>query len=470
MHIPDGYLGPPTYGSLWVAMIGIWSYAARRVQRDLKSSQVPFLAMASAFSFVAMIFAVPLPGGTTAHITGATLVAVLLGPWTAVIAVSTALIIQALLFGDGGVTAIAANSFNIAFAGSLTGYGMYRLITGIAGRFAPGTDASPRENGKTRMTIQIPATAAASYVGINVAALLTAVELGIQPLIYGTGQGSTGYFPYGLGISIPAIVIPHLTFVGALEAIVAALVIGFIRKGNLKMANQVKSAALLVAVILLLQASIASAHDYWIEQKGEGLMLVFGHGSQRLDFEVEKATSLKAFDAQGKELTVQKEKKGKGLLLKISGQPALVTAVVDNGYWSKTIYGWKEEPKRKASRVVEAIRQLFYTMALISWTDEAQKPASGHNIAIIPLQNPFTMKTGDSLSVKVLYDGTPLPNAEVNGGEHDALGKTNAEGVINVPMANGVNLLSIEHKEKIKNDPDADILDETATMTFEVKR
>ena len=318
--------------------------------------------------------------------------------------------------------------------------------------------------------MQIPATAVASYVGINVAALLTAVELGIQPLIYGTGQGSTGYFPYGLGVSIPAIVIPHMTFVGALEAIVAALVIGFIRKGNLKMANHVKSAVFLVVVILLLQASIASAHDYWIEQKGEGLMLVFGHGSQRLDFEVEKATSLKAFDAKGKELTVQKEKKGKGLLLKISGQPALVTAVVDNGYWSKTIYGWKEEPKRKASRVVEAIRQIFYTRALISWTDEAEKPASGHTIAIIPLQNPFTMKTGDSLSVKVLYDGTPLPNAEVNGGEHNALGKTNAEGVINVPVANGVNLLSIEHKEKIKNDPDADILDETATMTFEVKR
>jgi uncharacterized GH25 family protein len=197
---------------------------------------------------------------------------------------------------------------------------------------------------------------------------------------------------------------------------------------------------------------------------------VFGHGSQRLDFEVEKATSLKAFDAQGKELTVQKEKKGKSLLLKISGQPALVTAVVDNGYWSKTIYGWKEEPKRKASRVVEAIRQIFYTKSLIVWTDEAQKPTNGHTIAIIPLQNPFTMKPGDSISVKVLYNGTPLPNAEINGGEHNALGKTDKEGVLKVPVLNGVNLLSVEHKEKIKNDPDADILDETATLTFEVKK
>jgi len=265
-------------------------------------------------------------------------------------------------------------------------------------------------------------------------------------------------------------VIPHLTVVGALEATVAALVVGFIRKGKPGMMNHPRSAALLVAAFLLFQASSSSAHDYWIEQKPEGLMLVFGHGSQRLDLEGEKVTSVKAIDARGKELPVQKEKKDKGLLLDITGQPAMVTAIVDNGYWSKTIYGWKEAPKRKASRVVEAIRQLFYTRALITWTGEAQKPANSHNIAIIPLQNPFILKTGDSLTVKVLYNGTPLPNAEMNGGEHNALGKTDTEGVIKVPVVNGVNLLSIEHKEKIKNDPDADMLDETATLTFEVKK
>ena len=127
-------------------------------------------------------------------------------------------------------------------------------------------------------------------------------------------------------------------------------------------------------------------------------MLVFGHGSQRLDFEVEKATSLKAFDAQGKELPVQKEKKGKGLLLKISGQPAMVTAIVDNGYWSKTIYGWKEAPKRKASRVVEAIRQLSIPGRSFPGRMQRRNRQADHNIAIIPLQNPFTMKPGDSLA------------------------------------------------------------------------
>jgi cobalt/nickel transport system permease protein len=446
-------------------MLGVWAYASKKVKQSLKTSQVPFLAMASAFSFVAMIFAVPLPGGTTAHITGAALIAILLGPWAAIIAVSVALVIQAVLFGDGGVTAIAANCFNMAFVGSLSGYAMFRLVMKAGGHFVSQKGTDRKDEELPNPFLQAAGTAVGAYVGINAAALLTALELGIQPLIYGAG-----YFPYGLKIALPAIVIPHLTLVGALEAVVAVMIVSFLRKTKTGMVTHAKLVVAVVTALFLFQAASASAHDYWIEQKGEGLMLVFGHGSQRLDFEVEKATSLKAIDAQGKELAVQKEKKGKGLLLKINGQPAMVSAIIDNGYWSKTIYGWKEEPKRKASRVVEAIRQLFYTRMLISWTDAAQTAASGHSIAIIPLQNPFVLKAGESLQVKVLYNGAPLSDAEMNGGEHNAIGKTDKGGTIKVPVAAGVNLLSIEHKEKIKDDPDADMLDETATLTFEVKK
>jgi cobalt/nickel transport system permease protein len=218
MHIPDGYLGPPTYGSLWVVMAGVWSYAARKVQRELKTSQVPFLAMASAFSFVAMIFTIPLPGGTSAHITGATLIAILLGPWAAVIAVTVALAIQALLFGDGGVVVLAANCFNIAFVGSLSGYSVYFLITRVGQKRLVG-------QGPVRPFLQVIGTALGAYIGINAAAFCTALELGLQPLI-----GGAGYFPYPLNIAIPAIMIPHLTLVGALEAFVASLVVIFLRK------------------------------------------------------------------------------------------------------------------------------------------------------------------------------------------------------------------------------------------------
>ena len=73
------------------------------------------MAMAAAFSFVIMMFNIPLPGGTSAHAVGGTLLAVVLGPWAACICVTIALVIQALLFGDGGVWTFGANCFNMAF-------------------------------------------------------------------------------------------------------------------------------------------------------------------------------------------------------------------------------------------------------------------------------------------------------------------------------------------------------------------
>ncbi|RJX18290.1 MAG: cobalamin biosynthesis protein CbiM, partial [Desulfobulbus sp.] len=74
MHIPDGYLGPATYGSLWAVMLPIWGLASRKVKQTVKSAEVPYLAMGTVFSLMAMMFVLPIPGGTTGHISGTTLV------------------------------------------------------------------------------------------------------------------------------------------------------------------------------------------------------------------------------------------------------------------------------------------------------------------------------------------------------------------------------------------------------------
>ena len=128
MHIPDGYLGPQTYAVLDVAMIPIWAVAAVKVKKTLKTKQVPLMALGAAFSFVIMMFNMPVIGGSTGHAVGATLIAILLGPWAACISVSIALVIQALVFGDGGITAIGANVFNMAVVMPFVGYYLYRLI------------------------------------------------------------------------------------------------------------------------------------------------------------------------------------------------------------------------------------------------------------------------------------------------------------------------------------------------------
>src|ERR1700742_826456 len=130
MHIPDGYLSPATCAALYGGAARFWYVALRRVRNALHTRLVPLLALFSAFSFVIMMFNLPLPGGTTGHAVGVGVAAVVLGPWAAMLAISMALFIQAIFFGDGGVTAFGANCFNMAIVGSLVAHGSYRLAAG----------------------------------------------------------------------------------------------------------------------------------------------------------------------------------------------------------------------------------------------------------------------------------------------------------------------------------------------------
>src|ERR1700747_3658713 len=122
MHIPDGYLSPSTCGVLYAgAATGLYA-APKRLKRALLSRVVPLLSVFGAFSFVVMMFNLPLPGGTTGHAVGVGIAAIVLGPWASILAISIALIIQAIFFGDGGITAIGANCFNMGIIGSLVAY------------------------------------------------------------------------------------------------------------------------------------------------------------------------------------------------------------------------------------------------------------------------------------------------------------------------------------------------------------
>lgn len=243
MHIPDGYLGPITYGSLWAAVIPIWIYASKKVKEILKASQVPLLALSAAFSFVIMMFNVPLPGGTTGHATGATLIAILIGPWPAVVALSIALIVQALIFGDGGITAIGANCFNIAFAGMFTGYGIYKLISSEKFKVLTSASRQRRQSSKfensaveachpSLSTRRLIGAGTGAYLGINIAAFLTALELGIQPLLHAGADGRPLYSPFPLSITIPAIMLEHLFLFGIVEAVVTVSVLIYIKKSH----------------------------------------------------------------------------------------------------------------------------------------------------------------------------------------------------------------------------------------------
>jgi len=217
MHIPDGYLSPSTCATLYAGSAPFWYTALQKMKRRLNTQAVPLLSVFAAFSFVIMMFNLPLPGGTTGHAVGMGIAAIVLGPWGAILAISVALTIQAIFFGDGGITALGANCFNMAIAGSLVAYALYRVIAGSAAM---------------ESTRRVVAAAIAGYCAINVSALLAAIEFGIQPMLFHDATGAPLYAPYPLHIAVPAMMIGHLTIAGLAEAIVSGGVVAYLQRAE----------------------------------------------------------------------------------------------------------------------------------------------------------------------------------------------------------------------------------------------
>lgn len=274
MHIPENYLSPSTCGVLGLVMVPVWVHAGRRVREEVPAERMPLLGIAAALCFLAMMFNVPLPGGTTGHAVCGTLVAILFGPWAATIAISIALALQAVLFGDGGVLSLGANCLNMAFVLPMVGYGVYRLVLG-------GRDDLRRE---------LVAAGMGSYVGINAAALCAAVEFGIQPLLFHNAAGQALFCPYPLWVSVPAMMLGHLTVAGAAEVVFTCGVLAYVRRvapsfgaDRLSDARDVPArhpralAALLAALVVLTPLGLLATGDAWGEWAADDLAQAVGY-------------------------------------------------------------------------------------------------------------------------------------------------------------------------------------------------
>ncbi|RNC29012.1 MAG: Fused nickel transport protein NikMN [Candidatus Dichloromethanomonas elyunquensis] len=255
MHIPDNYLSPATCAVIGAAMVPVWAAAVKKVKEEIPREKMPLLGVGASFSFLMMMFNVPLPGGTTGHAVGGTLLAILMGPYAACISVTVALLIQALLFGDGGILAFGANCFNMAFILPFLGYGIYKFMK----------DRVQSERGEYTGIVL------GSYFGINIAALAAAIEFGIQPLLFTNAAGQPLYCPYPLSVSIPAMTIPHLLVAGIVEVIFTVTIVGFIKKvspGTIYQGAKQKTKAiygLLLALICLTPLGLLASGTAWGE-------------------------------------------------------------------------------------------------------------------------------------------------------------------------------------------------------------
>jgi cobalt/nickel transport system permease protein len=255
MHIPDNYLSPATCAVMAIAVIPAWVVSVKKVSKDLPKEKIPLLGIGAAFSFLIMMLNVPVPGGTTAHAVGGTLLAVLLGPYAACLSISTALLIQALVFGDGGILSFGANCFNMAFVIPFLGYFIYKFV---------------KDRVRTKRGEYI-GLAVASYLGINFAALCAAIEFGLQPLIAKDAAGMPLFCPYPLSVSIPAMLIPHLAVAGIVEAAFTVAIVAFVAKaspGTIYVGSPVRTKPLYALVVALVVASplgLIAAGSAWGE-------------------------------------------------------------------------------------------------------------------------------------------------------------------------------------------------------------
>jgi cobalt/nickel transport system permease protein len=199
LHAPDGFVSLPIAIAMWAVTIIVIAYAVRQTNRHLDERAVPLLGVMAAFIFAAQMFNFPVIGGTSGHLLGGVLAAVLLGPWAATLVMTAVVAVQALLFQDGGLVIMGANIFNMGIVGTLGGYAVYRAGCGLLGG---------EERGR------LPAAAVAAWLAVVVGAVAMSLQL-----------AASGVIP--LEITLPAMIGVH-ALIGIGEALITVAALGFI--------------------------------------------------------------------------------------------------------------------------------------------------------------------------------------------------------------------------------------------------
>ena len=199
MHIPDGFLNVATAATTYVVSAGGVGYAVKEAGKRLGERHVPLMGVMAAFIFAAQMLNFPIAGGTSGHLVGAALAAILLGPWAGVLIMSCVLIVQCLIFQDGGLLSLGANIFNMGIVASFVSYYVYRAIGKLIGDSRKGT---------------LLGGLVAAWGSVFVASIFCAIELAVS----GTSP---------IGIALPAMAGIH-ALIGIIEGLITVAVLSFV--------------------------------------------------------------------------------------------------------------------------------------------------------------------------------------------------------------------------------------------------
>ncbi|MBI5567555.1 MAG: energy-coupling factor ABC transporter permease [Chloroflexi bacterium] len=250
MHIPDGFLSAPVSLVLWALSLIVIAYALRRANKDLGEKQVPVMGVLAAAIFAGQMLNFAVAGGTSGHLLGAAIATILLGPWAAVLVMTTVVSVQALIFQDGGILALGGNLFNMAVIGVFVAYFVYRTVQRLSGGQKWGVFVGG---------------VLAAWSSIFIASLAAALQLSLS----GTSPAN---------ISIPAMGGIH-AIIGVGEALITLGALAFLhatRRDLLKIDGaQAKSGGLVwvgglaIAVLLAIASPLASSHPDGLEWVAE---------------------------------------------------------------------------------------------------------------------------------------------------------------------------------------------------------
>jgi cobalt/nickel transport system permease protein len=209
MHIPDGFLAPTITVPAFAAAAPLWAWAVRKHFGPNQIELLPAVGALTAVAFVLQTIMIPVPGGTSTHLVGASLLAMLHGPLVAFVCESLVLLLQALFFGAGGITVLGVNALAMGLAGPFVAWLLYRGLR----RRAPRVGAF-----------------VAAYLGLQVSTIMVALTLGLQHWL------SPTQFPTPFPVMLVAMLVPSLTVAGAVEGLYTAFALGVLGRARDKTA------------------------------------------------------------------------------------------------------------------------------------------------------------------------------------------------------------------------------------------
>ncbi len=206
MHVPDGFLSPQVTLPAWAAAAPLWAWAARRNFGASSTESLPVVGSLTALAFVVQGLMIPVPGGTSAHLTGVAILAILYNPGVAFVCESLVLLLQALFFGAGGFTVLAVNALAMGLVGPGAAWLTWRALRRLSERTA---------------------AFAGAYVGIQAATFSVALVLGLQHRL------SPAYMPVPFEVTAVAMLVPSLTVLGVVEGLYTVATLALLRRARL---------------------------------------------------------------------------------------------------------------------------------------------------------------------------------------------------------------------------------------------